>query len=404
MRKFIIVMVAALAFVACEKNYQMEEEQNELANVVKDNKVSLKQALIYAERSIDAINPTTRSKEREIKSAEIYVAKPATRSVENLEVSFYLINYENNEGFALVSTDRRTTPVYAYSNEGNLTINDIETNPGLRIFMDGTIENYQIEVANNIYEPIEQPDSSYRDILRLPIVEYDGGLYYEDNTSEIVIKENLLTTYWKQDSPYGDNCPNGIGGCGPVAAAQIMAYHKYPSQRLWHTYDWDSMTISPILNVGDEGAVEASQLIHQIGEEADAVYANGHTSTNIGNMRTAFLNFSYSCGSPASYDITRIKENINAMRPIYIRGEDSEGGHAWVIDGYHSQTFRTTYYYTYAPYDMYETFVVSSRVYLHCNLGWGYSSAQITNNGYYYNGSFLHNNNLRVIYDIMPNE
>ena len=121
MRKILFVMVAALAFVACEKDYQSVIEKTDLETVVQNNKVSLKQALLYAENSINGINPTTRSAERKVKSTEIYVAKPATRSTESTEVSFYLINYENNEGFAMVSTDSRATPVYAYSDKGNLT-------------------------------------------------------------------------------------------------------------------------------------------------------------------------------------------------------------------------------------------------------------------------------------------
>ena len=52
---------------------------------------------------------------------------------------------------------------------------------------------------------------------------------------------------------------------------------------------------------------------------------------------------------------------------------------------------------------MYDTFVSSSRIYLHCNLGDGPTDYdQMNNNGYYYNGSFLHNSDLKVIYDITP--
>ena len=123
MKKILFILFAALAFVACEKDYQSVIEKTDLETVVQNNKVSLKQALLYAENSINGINPTTRSAERKVKSTEIYVAKPATRSAESTEVSFYLINYENNEGFAMVSTDSRTTPVYAYADEGNITAN-----------------------------------------------------------------------------------------------------------------------------------------------------------------------------------------------------------------------------------------------------------------------------------------
>ena len=86
MKKLLFIIVAALAFVACEKDYQSVIEKTDLETVVHNNKVSLKQALLYAENSINGINPTTRSAERKVKSTEIYVAKPATRSAEDTEV------------------------------------------------------------------------------------------------------------------------------------------------------------------------------------------------------------------------------------------------------------------------------------------------------------------------------
>lgn len=405
MKKFCLLLLVTIALVACEKENESVVRNTDLQEVVSQNKVSLKQALLHAENSINGISPTTRSAERKVKSTEIYVAKPATRSAEGTEVSFYLINYEDNEGFAMVSTDSRATPVYAYSDEGNLTAEDLETNPALQIFMDGSIEQYQIEVASNIdiYEPIEWPDSSNRDVLKYPIVEYKGGLYYEGETSETITKEKLLTTYWNQGSPYGDDCPNGVGGCGPVAAAQIMAYHKHPAQFGGYVYNWDAMTADSELTSESTGAIDAAKLIHQIGEDAFANYDIGRTGTNIDNMRNTFCNFYYSCESPVSYDINRIIENIDSRQPIYIRGDNGTVGHAWVIDGYSIYNQYTTYYYTYAPYDVFESIATSSTYYYHCNFGWGLVMDQITNNGYYLRSSFEYNNNLRCIYDITPN-
>lgn len=415
MKKFFFFLFVAVAFAACDKGTELVVEFADLQKAEVQNKVSLKDALLYAENCVNGINPSTRSVERKVKSTEVYVAKPVTRSAEDVEVSFYLINYEDNEGFAMVSTDSRTTALYAYSEKGNLTTEDLENNPALRIFIDGSIEQYQLEIAS--YEdgsgrlPIELPDSSYEDIIRLPIVEYDGDYYYERRSTDIINKGALLTTYWHQRAPYGSLCPNGVAGCGPVAAAQIMAYYQYPVQRLWHIYDWNAMTATSTLNSNSQGASSAAQLIRDIGSEADAEYneyedpMDNTTSTRIGNMKDAFRSFGYNCGHPTSYDVNRVQENINAERPIYIRGENGKGGHAWVIDGYQYRGNRVTYYYTYEPYARYDTFIESALSYFHCNLGWGETNnEQAQNNGYYYAYSFIHNDELKVIYDIIPNE
>lgn len=318
MKRLCFLLLVAIALVACEKENESVVRNTDLQEEVSQNKVSLKQALLYAENSINGINPTTRSAERKVKSAEIYVAKPATRSVENTEVSFYLINYEDNEGFAMVSTDSRATPVYAYSDVGNLTAEDLETNPGLQIFMEGTIENYQIEVASlGDREPINKPDSTLGDLL-MPTVVYNGEVYYLKITTEDIAKNPLLTTNWSQNSPYGNSCPGGVAGCAPIAAAQIMAYHKHPAQFGTHTYNWDAMTANSKLDEGTAGAIAAAELIDDIGDSAGIEYEEGQTGTTIYHIRNTIWFFSYNCSEPSSYDVDRVIENIDNELPVFM--------------------------------------------------------------------------------------
>ena len=409
MRKIIVFILVALSLAACEKDYHQVTDSTVLENVVKNNKVSLKQALLYAENSVNGISPTTRSAERKVKSTEIYVAKPATRSAESTEVSFYLINYEDNEGFAMVSTDSRATPVYAYSDEGNLTAEDFDTNPFLEIFIEGSIENYQIEVASyDDREPIDLPDSIYGDIRDLPIVEYKGGLYYRGLYTKTINKNELLTTYWHQNAPYGNSCPGKVAGCGPIAAAQIMAYHKHPTQHYGHTYNWDAMTATTTLSAETIGAISAAELIYDIGFAAGINYPD-ETGVNIYHLRNTFGFFNYNCAElpdlnvSSNYDIDRVVENINDELPVLISGYPASGvGHAWVIDGCRHQS-TSEVYFNVNTFAIFETNVINSSTYFHCNLGWGPSHIDQTyNNGYYYSNSFLYNNDLMVVYDITP--
>lgn len=399
MRKILFVMVAALAFVACEKDYQSVIEKSDLETVVQNNKVSLKQALLYAENSINGINPTTRSAERKVKSTELYVAKPATRSAEDVEVSFYLINYEDNEGFAMVSTDSRATPVYAYSDEGNLSAEDFENKPFLKIFIEGTIENYQNEVASPRMpeDPINRPDSIVTE-LPLPTVVYNGGVYYLETTLEDFVKEPLLTTRWHQGAPYADNCPGGVAGCAPIAVAQIMAYHKHPAQFNGHTYNWNAITATDILYSGSAGAISVAQLVYDIGDTAGINYEIG-TETSIHLLDNTLEAFDYNYSTPTSYNADRVVENINNGQPVLMDGYNNQfDGHTWVIDGYNRINTRYTYYYIDRPNFIYETRIVGSVDYFHCNMGLGGR-----NDGYYLSSSLLHNNSICTIYDITPN-
>ncbi|MBQ3203929.1 MAG: C10 family peptidase [Alistipes sp.] len=402
MRRIVLFAVVAISFIACEKDPITTIDFTEnTAAVVENYRVSLDEALQIADSHIDNLSPQTRGVNREVKSTELYVAKPATRSVGNQEVSFYLVNYEDNQGFAMVSTDERATPVYAYSDSGQLTSDDLETNPALKIFMEGSIENYQIEVAG--YDQPLPIDSIYGDMGKLRIVEYDGGLYYESLTVETTEVEPLLTTEWHQYAPYGSYCPNGIGGCGPIAAAQVMAYYKHPSSFNGYPFDWEALTASPEVSLDSEYADNVALLVRQIADNMEASYnPEGTTSVDFERVKYTLRDFDYTCGHPASFNRDRIiDQNLELNRPVIIKGYNLAGvGHAWVIDGYRYYVYRRTYYYTFEPYDRYDTFISSSSTYFHCNIGWDDTDV----NGYYLSNSFLHPVDIEVIHDIVPVE
>mgnify|MGYP003166888328 CR=1 FL=1 len=58
------------------------------------------------------------------------------------------------------------------------------------------------------------------------------------------------------------------------------------------------------------------------------------------------ISFGYSCASGlASYEIASIRTNLDETHPVYVRANDiSEGGHAWIADGYIYSRIGTEYY------------------------------------------------------------
>ena len=47
----------------------------------------------------------------------------------------------------------------------------------------------------------------------------------------------------------------------------------------------------------------------------------------------------------ASYEIASIRTNLDETHPVYVRANDiSEGGHAWIADGYIYSRIGTEYY------------------------------------------------------------
>lgn len=418
MKKLLFVMVAAIAFVACEK--EPFAQANDYVERESSNKVSLSKALFYAENSINGIGTSTRSTTRKVKSTEIFVAKPSTRSAESEEVSFYLINYEDNEGFAMVSTDSRTTPVYAYSDEGNLNPADFENNPGLKIFLEGAILNYEDEIANcstyalgdgDRYPIIEFPEElmAINDIVEL--VEIDRVYYFKGIRVNENIKGPFVPVQWHQHLPYGQYFSNQKAGCGPVAAAQVMAYYQYPSNYGTYTFYWTQMLSlpSPIDEISQIYDVRyISSLLYSIGERANVDDSGANTIVSTSNLVAAIRDFGYNCQYMSSYNSDVIKNNISANKPIIISGncDSEEYGHIWVIDGYNITNYTNTLYYITYPYNIYDASSTDPITYYHCNWGWspGQDSGQhyYLRNGYFHSNSFRYNDYIEIVHNIQP--
>ena len=369
----IAVLLVAIAACSKEDGAEVIVPQPEQENSFR---VSVGDALRSAEAILNSGDRTTRSVERKVKSTEIYVAKPATRSNDDVEVSFYLINYEDNAGYALVSTDKRATPVYMYADEGNITTEAFEEVPPMAIFMEEAVANYEAEVASSGTDgPV--------DITPPPGIDghmaiIDGIECYLHIDTTIVTKGPFCSaTLWRQDEPYNFYCFQQLVGCGSVAMGQIMAYYQYPSSYDGYTFNWEVMLSQSAhyLNT-DTGLYDIARLLKLIGDTAGAVYEGDETSSSnsIEEAYYTFDVFGYQCSSPMTYNQTTAIAEFNANRPIYVRGVDptrENDPHAWVIDGYERRTYRNIYRYTTPPYDIYKTINKGEVLYLSHNSGYG---------------------------------
>lgn len=126
------------------------------------------------------------------------------------------------------------------------------------------------------YEPVYQTFSV--------IVERHEPMYSSDI--------RLIKTSWHQSGgfnqtfgPQGTNLTNALAGCGPVAAGQIMFYHKWPSK-----YNWADMPLN-------YGTATTSNFLLDIAIQADAKFKDDGTGTEVDNIKKVFTDFGYSCNS-----------------------------------------------------------------------------------------------------------
>lgn len=169
----------------------------------------------------------------------------------------------------------------------------------------------------------------------------------------------LIKTQWGQHYPFNLLCPetdnnNGentykLAGCGPVAMAQVVNYHRYPSMSPdgKYEYDWSQMFHSLTSNVQKEGIVAVAKLISDCGVSSFTEYGDERSSTSLSyimgamkrlfgysNYMSIYNRFDFETPKRDSLYRQLIFSELKAGRPVLYRGTNEKGeGHLFIIDG-----------------------------------------------------------------------
>lgn len=295
----------------------------------------------------------------------------------DIDTLLYAINFADNQGFALVAADKRTSPILAIIDEGSFSIDSLNENKdeGFLMFVDYAIK-MEIQNIENYKEPSQTRS-----------LKTNGYTINSEYTP-------ILHTKWTQSGVYGKYCPNGTAGCVIIATAQILSHYKTIGHVNW-SYNgtmgssdlhWDKIMSDCDKNNGvltssscATSANEVAHLVRYLGIALGAEYKKSNeTSAKTSKAVEWFnkwggLNASYLKGYNESNIISAIKSGY----PVLGRGNSGKkkvlgirvgwkGGHAWVYDG---------------------VLVASkdgkSNNFVHCNWGWGGYK-----NGYYISKAF----------------
>lgn len=303
-----------------------------------------------------------------------------TRASENLSVDLdtlmYFVNFSNNLGYAIVSADKRTEPIFAFVEEGNFSLDSTFTEEDAPFldFLDKAIYT-EIEDINN-YVP---SSAETRATVKGWTINSSYG--------------PILKTQWsqggKKSDSYGKYCPNYTTGCTVTATAQIMSHFKTISSVSWKsgknsgstTLHWYNIVVDSENNGGmlyasktPQSLDEVAHFCRYLGVCFGAEYNKNSTSVDKDEPIKWFNNrANLNATKLKSYNETAIINAIKAGNPVYARGNSGRkkflgitvgytGGHAWVYDGYISATKSG-----------------KSQNMIHCNWGWGPN----TGNGFY---------------------
>lgn len=311
--------------------------------------------------------------EFDISQPESSIRTITALEIENIEPigsrekpAYYIVNYKNNLGFAIIAADKRVAPLLAFSTENNFNLNSNELPLGLVEWMESADEYIQNVRDSEIGVPVQIRSTVLCNALKTTLrkappsneecFDVSNGCPPEYQSSKTV--GPLLKTSWHQRAGFNDlvpkSCDNGKApaGCLAIAVAQVMYYHQYPT-----SYDWSSMDINL-------GGSEAARLIINLNHSnsLNTSYDCSGSEAKFNRIEPTLKNNLYNV-SYAKFNSNTVKNQLDSKLPVILIGGTASTwsflglhgtGHAWVCDGYIS-TNTCTY----------------STLMLHMNWGWG---------------------------------
>ena len=215
---------------------------------------------------------------------------PSSNSNNDGFAPYYVFNLGDNQGFVIASGDDLCYPVLAYSDTGSICLDSLPDN--MRYWL-GCYEA-QIGALKNSKASAAGPKKA-----------------------QGVAVKPLVTSKWRQGSPYNSACPTTpsgnlcVTGCGPTAMAQVMYCHRKNSisyvladipnydynkrfasiDHFWHVdgvpkgspIDWDNMLDeydTYYVNYTEEQKRAVANLMFYCGCSVQAVYWSGLTGTS----------------------------------------------------------------------------------------------------------------------------
>lgn len=265
----------------------------------------------------------------------------------------YVINDEANGGYVVVCGDERMPEILGFSPDGNVDADNMPCN------MQAWLGEYVAQVAYLREHPeakVSPKDSPEREVI-LP----------------------LMDCLFSQGEPYNNKCPINpktgyrcVTGCVATAMAQIMYRHKWPMETANVIPDYSTFTLDiglpevPITTIDWENilndyngnipfteeqadAIATLMLLCGCSAQMDYADSSGASSENAANAFYLYFNYDNYLEHRSRFDDEGwdelLYEELKNGRPVYYSGFSSDGGHAFVIDGYGYEDLDAPYFH-----------------------------------------------------------
>ena len=408
--KKIQLLIVAMCYLVCACTSQDEPimAKQQVTEGLISEIYDIEEAITFANDIAEQLDlSTSRATPRTASKNNVVEYKTTKSRTENTQ--FYVVNYEENQGYAIIAKKRIANPVVAVINEGNYSEGEIIDNPGFNMFMDVTSSIIErdttIKPIDWEWKPGDGP---------IPAIQFKTE---RDTLEHLLISPKTINFFWGQERPEGLLCPNGLSGCANTALFMVMAYFHTPSA-IAYTYEGATMTRETLnwTNIAQhiyryDNCTQSvhntiSRVCRQLGQLTNSTYypqtSNQKRSTSTARKKMATVAKNILSGKTVSelksytdfYDFYDILPDLETGLVI-MAGEvynkesgknvDMKKGHAWVVDGCKYYYVRVKTYkkeYNDLSWVLQSTKLETTPF---LSINWGWEGSQ---NGYFYWNNF----------------
>lgn len=395
---FLLFAVTTLCLFSACSNFE-----EPCTSLLKTNKI--KSIRSYDEAFDIAMDATKMLDERDTRAntkriidndKSIVITGKMTRSSNDIDTLMYIFNYENNEGYSVISANPNTPDLIAITEKGYYDPNVKSDNEALDLYM-------QMAMNMIIIDP-----PTWNDYDTIPTFTSRFG------ESEIV-EEGIpakINLRWGQQTPYGNYYSNQNCGCVQTAEAMIMAYYKHPQSIVLsflgdnapiQNINWDLVNehkstteCNDYAQLGDSIIARLCRQIGYLNNSVSDIYPVISTNVTIANTFNALREYGYHCTEFEEYEGLDYKTELKDHNAICMVSAHTSTahGHCFLIDGYKDRIRRMEIFDVYNVVNQNGVVInqvlvpsgIDERIqeeYVHINWGWNGND-----NGYFLKGTF----------------
>ena len=261
------------------------------------------------------------------------------KSIESKTNSSYYIFNNEDKGFVIIAGSDAVPTVLGYCTSSNFDPNNVPE--GLQALLD----NYKLQIE--YLEKNSAPSTNFS----TPSV-------------TTINAKKLPTALWNQNAPYNKYIYNEYPtGCVATSMAIVMRYHKYPEKGTGSYsyeyngqnyyadfskshYNWDNMPTENASSNTIDKYDGIAKLMSDCGISTHTYYLKRGSSASFDNICNALIkyfgysplaNYQYMSAYDTNAWNNKLKDEINANRPVIYGADEKDERHTFVIDGYNEQ-------------------------------------------------------------------